>query len=145
MGLPTSPPYLSLRNKNNKASLFMKGVSFASAGAGILNSTMLYGPQLGQLISLTKQVDQYEIVHQELVKELGSSAAQEQEQYFSKSIFNLVIGTTDFANYDLLPDLQIKYTKEQYASLMSSSLKRQLKVTKNLSPVYHQFLVNDRG
>lgn len=34
MGLPTPPPYLS--DKNN---VFLKGVSFASGGAGILNST----------------------------------------------------------------------------------------------------------
>ncbi|KAK1581400.1 hypothetical protein Q3G72_005689 [Acer saccharum] len=31
VGLQTSPPYLSLRNNKNKTSLFMNGVSFASA------------------------------------------------------------------------------------------------------------------
>lgn len=36
VGLPTPPPYLSDSNKNN---VFLQGVSFASGGAGILNST----------------------------------------------------------------------------------------------------------
>lgn len=39
VGLPTSPPYLSLKSDKNKASLFRSGVSFASGGAGILNGT----------------------------------------------------------------------------------------------------------
>lgn len=36
IGLPTPSPYLSDSNKNN---VFLQGVSFASGGAGILNST----------------------------------------------------------------------------------------------------------
>ncbi|KAF6168205.1 hypothetical protein GIB67_011590 [Kingdonia uniflora] len=40
LGLPTSPPYLSLRSlSNNSNNAFTMGVSFASGGAGILNET----------------------------------------------------------------------------------------------------------
>ena len=44
VGLPTSPPYFSLvddSNKNNNVS-FLKGVSFASGGARILDGTDPY-------------------------------------------------------------------------------------------------------
>lgn len=43
VGLPTSPPYLSLickvKNNNNKNVSFLSGVNFASGGAGIFNGT----------------------------------------------------------------------------------------------------------
>lgn len=40
VGLPTSPPYLSLVSKSNKKKgSFEAGVSFASGGAGIFNGT----------------------------------------------------------------------------------------------------------
>jgi hypothetical protein len=40
VGLPTSPPYLSLLSKSNKSNAsFLTGVSFASGGAGIFDGT----------------------------------------------------------------------------------------------------------
>ena len=40
VGLPTSPPYLSLVSKSNKNNgSFLTGVSFASGGAGIFDGT----------------------------------------------------------------------------------------------------------
>lgn len=45
VGLPTSPPYLSVvspkkgKTKTEKDSAFLAGVSFASGGAGIFNGT----------------------------------------------------------------------------------------------------------
>lgn len=38
VGLPSSPPYLAVKSNKNKAS-FLTGVSFASGGAGIFNSS----------------------------------------------------------------------------------------------------------
>ncbi|KAL5735898.1 hypothetical protein ACOSQ2_030686 [Xanthoceras sorbifolium] len=122
VGFQTSPPpYLSLVFKKNKASLFMNGVNFASSAAGIFNETL---PQLGDKIPLSKQVEYYATVYEELVKELGSSAAQHR---LSKSLFVLEFGTTDLASYALTPEPQIKYTRQQYVNLMSSTLKGQLK------------------
>jgi hypothetical protein len=43
VGLPTSPPYLSLVNESNKNNVsFLTGVSFASGGARILDDTDPY-------------------------------------------------------------------------------------------------------
>ena len=40
VGLPPSPPYLSLVSKSNKQNAsFVNGVSFASGGAGIFNGS----------------------------------------------------------------------------------------------------------
>lgn len=39
LGLPTSPPYLSLASATNKTNSFLTGVSFASGGAGIIDGT----------------------------------------------------------------------------------------------------------
>lgn len=38
LGLPSPKPYLSLTSNNNKTSEFLKGVNFASGGAGVLNN-----------------------------------------------------------------------------------------------------------
>lgn len=39
LGLPTSPPYLSLASATNKTDSFLTGVSCASGGAGIIDGT----------------------------------------------------------------------------------------------------------
>ncbi|KAK1584035.1 hypothetical protein Q3G72_029276 [Acer saccharum] len=121
VGLPTSPPYLSLKNNKNRASLFMNGVSFASGGAGIFNGT---DQALHQAIPLTEQVDYYATVHQDLVNQLGSSGAQ---QHLSKSLFTVVIGSNDILDYLGSSDLRNKYTPQQFLSLMTTALKEQLK------------------
>lgn len=61
------------------------------------------------------------------MKELGSSAAQ--QQFFSKSIFFVVIGAVDVGNYVQYPNFRIKYTLEQYTRLIISSLAAHLKVS----------------
>ncbi|TXG67553.1 hypothetical protein EZV62_008828 [Acer yangbiense] len=121
VGLPTSPPYLSLKNNKNRASLFMNGVSFASGGAGIFNGT---DQALHQAIPLTEQVDYYATVHQDLVNQLGSSGAQ---QHLSKSLFIVVIGSNDILDYLGSSDLRNKHTPQQFLSLMTTTLKEQLK------------------
>ncbi|KAK3199715.1 hypothetical protein Dsin_023130 [Dipteronia sinensis] len=121
VGLPTSPPYLFLRNKKNKTSLFMNGVSFASAGAGIFNDT---NQILGELIPLTKQVDYYETVYEDLMKQLGSGGVK---QHLSESLFVVVIGSNDIFYYLGLSVLQNKYTPQQYVTLMTTNLEPQLR------------------
>ncbi|KAL5735901.1 hypothetical protein ACOSQ2_030689 [Xanthoceras sorbifolium] len=123
VGLPTSPPYLSLKkNKNfSSASMFMTGVSFASGGAGIFNGS---DQTLRQAIPLAKQVDYYATVYQVLVNQLGSAGAQ---QRLSKSLFAVVIGSNDLFDYLGSSDLRKKHSPQQYLSLMTTTLKEQLK------------------
>ncbi|XP_027342170.1 GDSL esterase/lipase At5g55050-like [Abrus precatorius] len=120
LGLPTSPPYLSLVSKINKKKnvTFLGGVNFASGGAGIFN-----GLDVKQTIPLTKQVDYYSQVHQQLTQQIGASNLQ---NHLSKSIFFVVIGSNDIFGYLASKDLQKKSTPQQYADSMISSLKVQL-------------------
>ncbi|XP_038690959.1 GDSL esterase/lipase At5g55050 [Tripterygium wilfordii] len=122
VGLPSPPPYLSLvSKKNGLASSSLTGVSFASGGAGIFNGT---DQTLGQSIPLTKQVEDYTAVHQDLVQKMGSSAVQ---ALLSKSIFVVVTGSNDLFDYNGKSDLRNKYTPEQYVNQMASTLKDRLK------------------
>ncbi|XP_057786241.1 GDSL esterase/lipase At5g55050-like [Salvia miltiorrhiza] len=114
LGLSTPPPYLSQPNN-----AFLKGVSFASGGAGILNAT-----DQKTTISLPQQVGYFSTVHQRLVKAMGTKPAQE---HLSKSLFPFVIGSNDIINYfQTNSEMAKKYTPQQYVTLMVSNLKEAL-------------------
>uniref|UniRef100_A0A5B6YPW1 GDSL esterase/lipase n=1 Tax=Davidia involucrata TaxID=16924 RepID=A0A5B6YPW1_DAVIN len=121
VGLPTSPPYLSL-SKSNNSSVFLTGVSFASGGAGIFNGTdELYR----QSIPLPKQVDYYSAVYEALVQQLGSAGAHE---HLSKSLFAVVIGSNDLLGYfNPGSNDPKKSTPQQYVDQMVLNLKGLLK------------------
>ncbi|CAN0901011.1 GDSL esterase/lipase At5g55050 [Linum grandiflorum] len=120
LGLPTSPPYLSVRNKNQSA--FMTGVSFASGGAGIFNGS---DQLLRQSIPLTKQVEHYQSVYQSLIQQMGSSEAQ---THLAKSIFAIVIGSNDIFGYSNSSSSHKQSTPPQmFVNLMATSLKLHLK------------------
>ncbi|OAY28480.1 GDSL esterase/lipase At5g55050 [Manihot esculenta] len=118
VGLPTSPPYLSLSSKN--ASAFITGVSFASGGAGIFNAK---DKVLGQSLPLTQQVGDYESVYGVLVQKLGSSAAQ---KLLSKSLFAIVVGSNDIFGYSNSSDHN-KSTPQEYVDLMILTFKQLIK------------------
>ncbi|KAE9598474.1 hypothetical protein Lal_00027047 [Lupinus albus] len=120
LGVPTSPPYLSLisKVKNNRNVSFLDGVSFASGGAGIFD-----GKNDLQSIPFTKQVDYYSQVHEQMTQQVGAPTLQ---KHLSKSIFAVVIGSNDLFGYFNSKDLQNKSTPQQYADSMATSLKVQL-------------------
>ncbi|GKC32231.1 GDSL esterase/lipase-like protein [Tanacetum coccineum] len=119
IGLPTSPPYLSLIGATPPTT----GVSFASGGSGILNGT---GASFVQYISLAQQVEYLSLVHNKLVRQLGKSNAQ---MHLSKSIFIIVIGSNDMFSYFNVGSLVSKqYTPQQYVDLMVSTFKGLLKM-----------------
>ena len=76
-----------------------------------------------QSIPLTKQVDYYVQVHEEMAKEVGAAALQVR---LAKSIFGVVIGSNDLFGY--LSSSNRKSTPEQYVNSMAFTLKAQLKV-----------------
>ncbi|KAF3949487.1 hypothetical protein CMV_024648 [Castanea mollissima] len=117
VGLPTSPPYLSLASKNGS---FLTGVSFASGGAGIFDAK---DERYRQSLPLTKQVDYYSTVIAALNQQLGSSGAQ---KLLSKSLIAVVIGSNDIFGYFDSSDLRKKNTPQQYVDLMATTLKVQL-------------------
>ncbi|KAI3456915.1 hypothetical protein Pfo_013578 [Paulownia fortunei] len=118
LGLSTAPPYLSQPNN-----VFLKGVSFASGGAGIFNTTD--ENLIKHTIPMAHQVGHFYTVRQRLVKELGSTAVQE---HLSKSLFPIVIGSNDIINYfNPGSDLPEKNSPQQHVTLMVSTLKDLLK------------------
>ncbi|XP_072983175.1 GDSL esterase/lipase At2g04570-like [Typha latifolia] len=80
--MESPPPYLPPRNKT-----WETGVSFASAGSGILNST---GPGT---LSMAKQIEYFAKVRQDIVNKFGQEQAT---LLFSKSIFLISSGGNDF-------------------------------------------------
>ncbi|XP_068655482.1 GDSL esterase/lipase At5g55050-like [Aristolochia californica] len=127
VGLPTSPPYLSLTSAANKSNAFLTGVSFASGGAGILDGS---DNVFGETIALNKQIQYYSQVFGELVKELGSVQVQ---KHLDSSLFGIIIGSNDLLGY-FKEDSSIrsKYTPQQYVDLLHSNLKDQMKRIYNL-------------
>ncbi|PSS06127.1 GDSL esterase/lipase [Actinidia chinensis var. chinensis] len=120
VGLVASPPpYLSLVSKSNKSNAFpITGVSFASGGAGIFNGT---DELFKQAIPLTKQVEHYATVYDNLVQKLGSASAQD---HLSKSLFTVVIGSNDmFGFFQSGSDVAKKTTAQQYVDSMVLTLK----------------------
>ncbi|GLU23715.1 hypothetical protein SLE2022_397020 [Rubroshorea leprosula] len=115
-GLPTSPPFLAMVEKNNAS--FDAGVSFASGGAGILNST---DPTFGQSIPLVQQVTDFITVRAELLRKLG---APETQKLLSRSLFIIVIGSNDLFDYFRF---RPQITPRGFVDNMLSTLKEQIK------------------
>ncbi|KAF0921677.1 hypothetical protein E2562_013414 [Oryza meyeriana var. granulata] len=89
LGLATSPPYLAISSSSNAN--YVNGVSFASGGAGVLNST-----NKDQCISLDKQIEYYSKVYASLVQSLGEAQAA---NHLAKSLFAITIGSNDIIGY----------------------------------------------
>ncbi|XP_073062075.1 GDSL esterase/lipase At5g55050 [Primulina eburnea] len=115
LGVPSAPPYLSQPNN-----VFLKGVSFASGGAGIFNATE--GGILEQVISLAKQVTHFSTVRGKLLQELGSIAA---EEHLAKSLFPIIIGSNDILGH--FKSASDKTSPQQYIALMLSTLQQIMK------------------
>ncbi|OWM86168.1 hypothetical protein CDL15_Pgr010992 [Punica granatum] len=119
VGLPSPPPYLSIDSDSSTSYLW--GVSFASGGAAIFNTTS--NPLNTQSIPLWQQVEYYLKVHDHLTKQLGSAHAQ---KHLSKSLFFIVIGSNDILAYSRSINQNIPPKK--YVNQMTTLLKAKLKI-----------------
>ncbi|XP_024976821.1 GDSL esterase/lipase At5g55050 [Cynara cardunculus var. scolymus] len=141
VGLPSAPAYLSLVSKSKKLSssnATVTGISFASGGAGIFNGT---DELFKQSIPLTKQVEFYSLVHDQLVQQLGAAAAQ---THLSKSLFLIIIGSNDlFGYFNKDSNVSKQYTPQQYVDLMVSTLKSLIKKMHGLGA--RKFVVSGVG
>ncbi|KAL6873557.1 hypothetical protein ACP4OV_013639 [Aristida adscensionis] len=90
LGFEKSPlAYMVLKaRKNLIPSAITRGVSYASAGAGILDAT-----NAGNNIALSKQVPLFESTKAEMEAKLGAKAVSE---LLAKSFFLLGVGSNDF-------------------------------------------------
>ncbi|XP_076902801.1 GDSL esterase/lipase At5g37690-like [Bidens hawaiensis] len=119
LGIPSPPPYLSL-NPDDDAML--KGVNYASGGAGILNDTGVY---FIQRISFDDQIGNYENTIKVIKKKIGAYSAN---LLVHKAIYYIEMGSNDYINNFLqpfLPDSR-RYTHDQFMGILSSKLGEQL-------------------
>ncbi|KAM7529663.1 hypothetical protein LguiB_033073 [Lonicera macranthoides] len=119
IGLPFSPPYLSLTRGFTK-----HGLNFASAGCGILPET---GYEYGKCLNFAEQVDLFQrTVKKKLPKHFANST--ELSYYLSKSIFVISIGNNDFLNNYIQPTLYPTsklYDPQSFAQHLTYSLSQQ--------------------
>ncbi|MCO5583187.1 hypothetical protein L7F22_037095 [Adiantum nelumboides] len=115
-GLPPPPPYLSGGDD------YLQGVSFASSGSGILNSS---GNVFGQHVPLRQQMVYFRKVRSALQAKLGEGGVR---NFFAKALFYINIGSNDYiVNYLLttggVPSLlQTQYSPPQFVGLLQSNL-----------------------
>ncbi|KAI3694016.1 hypothetical protein L1987_76974 [Smallanthus sonchifolius] len=91
-----------------------------------------------QAISLTKQVEYYSLVYEQLVQQLGSDSAR---THLAKSLFVIEIGSNDiFAYFHKNSKVSKQYTPKQYVDLMASTLKQLMKNLKSeLSDIIYSY------
>ncbi|XP_050270031.1 GDSL esterase/lipase At5g37690 [Quercus robur] len=119
LGISSPPPYLSL-SQNDDAVL--KGVNYASGGAGILNDTGLY---FIQRLSFDDQIKYFEKTKETMKNKIGEVAAN---KLCNEAMYFIGIGSNDYVNNFLqpfLPDGQ-QYTSDEFRDLLISTLDKQL-------------------
>ncbi|MQM23099.1 hypothetical protein Taro_056160 [Colocasia esculenta] len=123
LGLQSPPPYLSLPSSSNATDTFLRGVNFASGGAGILNTT-----HKGQCLTLDRQIELFSSVYGGLAQQLGGVETQ---KHLSQSIIGIVIGSNDLFGY-FKSDSDSRATPQQFIDSLVFTLTAQLKRLYNL-------------
>ncbi|KAF3340217.1 GDSL esterase/lipase [Carex littledalei] len=135
LGLPLIPPYNKPIITAHDTS---RGVNFASAAAGILNDT---GKLYGDRFSMDSQIQNFK----RILEGLSSALVNGTEDYISRSLFLVCMGSNDYINNFLLPLSQTAsmYTAESFAELLIHEYSRQLKELYELGA--RKFLIGGLG
>ncbi|CAN7034037.1 hypothetical protein IGI04_031902 [Brassica rapa subsp. trilocularis] len=118
------PAYSSVRGRQ-----ILTGVNYASAAAGIRDET---GRQLGQRISFSGQVRNYQNTVQQVVSLLGG--ATQAADYLKRCIYSVGMGSNDYLNNYFMPTFYSssrQFTPEQYANDLISRYSTQLNALYN--------------
>ncbi|KAG2715164.1 hypothetical protein I3843_03G067700 [Carya illinoinensis] len=117
LGISSPPPYLSL-SQNDDA--LLKGVNYASGGAGILNDTGLYFR-----LSFDDQINNFATTTQKIKSKIGEVAAN---KLCNEATYFIGIGSNDYVNNFLQPFLQDgqQYTHDEFMELLISTFDLQL-------------------
>ncbi|XP_027183275.1 GDSL esterase/lipase At5g08460 [Coffea eugenioides] len=120
LGLPFVPSYLG---QGGSIEDMMKGVNYASAGAGIIFSS---GSELGQHISLTQQIQQVYDTNQQFILNIGEDATAD---LMSRSIFYISIGSNDYIHYYLrnVSNVQSAYLPWGFNQFLADTMKEEIK------------------
>ncbi|GER57584.1 GDSL esterase/lipase, partial [Striga asiatica] len=119
LGLPFVPSYLGQSGSVND---MIRGVNYASAGAGIIFSS---GSELGQHISLSQQMQQVMDTFQLFILSMGEDAAY---GLISNSIFYISIGSNDFIHYYLrnASNVQSLYLPWRFNQFLAQTMKLEI-------------------
>uniref|UniRef100_A0A7N0TSG6 GDSL esterase/lipase n=1 Tax=Kalanchoe fedtschenkoi TaxID=63787 RepID=A0A7N0TSG6_KALFE len=100
----------------------IRGVNYASAGAGIIFSS---GSELGQHISLTQQIQQVTDTFQHFILTMGEDAAA---SLITDSLFYISIGSNDYIHYYLrnVSNVQSLYLPWSFNRFLATSLKQEI-------------------
>ncbi|GJW53459.1 GDSL esterase/lipase [Tanacetum coccineum] len=118
LGIPSPPPYLSL---NPYDDAILKGVNYASGGAGILNDTGLY---FIQRMSFDDQIDYFENTTKVIKAKIGEQAGS---SLLNEAVYFIGMGSNDYINNFLQPFLLDgqQYTPEEFLGLLNLKLAEQ--------------------
>ncbi|XP_039140359.1 GDSL esterase/lipase At5g55050-like [Dioscorea cayenensis subsp. rotundata] len=123
LGLPSPKPYLSFINKADIDDELLKGVNYASGGAGILNSTYK-----GYCIPFDKQVNYFSEVVRVISRQIGP---EKTEKHIGAKI-SLRIRRR-----------RLQFDPEKYVSELINTLRQQFKDICNLGA--HKFIIRSTG
>ncbi|KAL6501775.1 hypothetical protein OROGR_026908 [Orobanche gracilis] len=117
--LPFVPSYLG---QTGSVDDMIRGVNYASAGAGIIFSS---GSELGQHISLTQQVQQFMDTFEQLILSKGEDAAYD---LISNSIFYISIGSNDYIHYYLrnVSNVQSSFLPWSFNHFLAQTMKQEI-------------------
>ncbi|KAF5472383.1 hypothetical protein F2P56_009105 [Juglans regia] len=107
----------------------LKGVNYASGGAGILNET---GQTSGARICMDEQLNNHQVTVSSIVSMLGSS--QSATEYLNKCFYSVGMGDNDYINNYFQPDYypsSLLYTPEQFAKVLIEQFSQQIETLYN--------------
>ncbi|CAN4114781.1 unnamed protein product [Withania somnifera] len=118
LGIESPPPYLSLAPNDDA---ILKGVNYASGGAGILNDTGLY---FIQRMTFDDQIKSFEKTKEAIKAKIGQEAA---EKHVNEAVYFIGMGSNDYVNNFLQPFLAAgqQYTHDEFVELLTSTLGEQ--------------------
>ncbi|KAL1548215.1 GDSL esterase/lipase-like protein [Salvia divinorum] len=116
-----TPPYLA---PTTNGAAILRGVNYASGGAGIFNYT---GKIFGGRINLDAQLDNFANTRQAIISAIGEDAAI---NLFRNALFSIAIGSNDFINNYLTPVIskveQHLVSPQSFVAAMISRFRTQL-------------------
>eukprot|EP00249_Psilotum_nudum_P005586 c19037_g1_i1 orf=1-579(-) len=115
-------PILPFLDPNAKGQNLLRGINFASAGAGILDDT---GSIFISRITQSEQVQYFRDYKNQITQLIGESAA---ESLVSDALYSVTIGGNDYINNYLLLNSRRsrQFTLSQFQDLLISTLRKQL-------------------
>ncbi|KAL3565507.1 hypothetical protein D5086_033553 [Populus alba] len=123
LGLPLIPAYSEASGDQ-----VLNGVNYASAAAGILDST---GRNFVERIPFDQQIRNFQNTLDQITNNLGADDVARQ---VGRSIFFVGMGSNDYLNNYLMPNYPTRnqYNGRQYADLLTREYSRQLTTLYNL-------------